>query len=251
VALVPKNKPEDQKLALIRAWEGDTVSAFGGVVVLSDLLEEASADWLSERFVELVAAPGLETGSVPLQRLLERRKKLKAVALREVVSSSREFSLSVVGARLTQTADLGCGTVERLNSVTERAFPEEKMQLAQFGVSVCRALKSNAIALVREIPGGFQLVGAGQGQPNRIDALNKLAIPRAQAVLVASGGKLADCVLVSDAFFPFRDSVDAAYAAGVRFIVQPGGSVRDKESVDACNEHKMAMALTGVRHFRH
>jgi phosphoribosylaminoimidazolecarboxamide formyltransferase/IMP cyclohydrolase len=133
-------------------------------------------------------------------------------------------------------------------------FPEALGPLARFGIAVCRALKSNAIAVVREVPGlpgAFQLAGAGQGQPNRIEALGKLALPRAQATLQASSGKIGDCVLVSDAFFPFRDSIDAAHAGGIRFVVQPGGSVRDSEVIEACDEHGIAMAFTGTRHFRH
>ena len=126
--------------------------------------------------------------------------------------------------------------------------------LARFGIAICRALKSNAIALVREIPGAyhsFQLVGAGQGQPNRIEALKALAVPRALAALKASGGSIEDCLMISDAFFPFRDTVDAAFEAGIRTIIQPGGSIKDAESIKACNEHGMIMALTGIRHFKH
>ena len=97
----------------------------------------------------------------------------------------------------------------------------------------------------------MQLVGAGQGQPNRIDALERLAIPRAKAVLEASEGRIEDCVMVSDAFFPFRDAVDASHRGGLRFIVQPGGSIKDKDSIEACDQHGIAMLFTGVRHFRH
>ena len=158
----------------------------------------------------------------------------------------------VPGGRLFQTSDLGTG--EALKSVTRREWPADKQTLTQFGIAVCRALKSNALAIVREIPeapGCLQLVGTGQGQPNRVEALERLAIPRTQAVLRASEGRIADCVLVSDAFFPFRDTVDVAYQAGLRFVVQPGGSMKDAESIAACDEHGMAMVFTGVRHFRH
>jgi len=87
--------------------------------------------------------------------------------------------------------------------------------------------------------------------PYRIDALKGLAVPRAQSVLRASEGTLGECVMISDAFFPFRDTVDAAHSSGLKFIVQPGGSLKDAESIAACNEHGIAMAFTGVRHFRH
>jgi phosphoribosylaminoimidazolecarboxamide formyltransferase/IMP cyclohydrolase len=97
----------------------------------------------------------------------------------------------------------------------------------------------------------LQLVGAGQGQPNRIEALKALAVPRAQSVLEVTGGSLGDCVMISDAFFPFRDTVDTAHQFGIRYIIQPGGSIKDNDSIAACDEHGMAMAVTGVRHFRH
>lgn len=241
-----------QKLALLKAWEGDPVSAFGGVVVLTEPLELETAQWLAERFVELVAAP--ELGGAPLRALLEKRKNLKALRIDRFGEEPTQSLVRVPGGRLYQQTDVGGLELETLNSVTKKAFPAEKTELARFGIAVTRALKSNAIALVRELPevaGAYQLVGAGQGQPNRVDALKGLALPRAQAVLAQVGGRIGDTLLVSDAFFPFRDSVDAAYAGGVRWIVQPGGSRKDDESVAACDEHGVAMAFTGRRHFKH
>ncbi len=151
-----------------------------------------------------------------------------------------------------QTVDLENN--ETLKSVTKAEWPKEKKLLAKFGIAVCRALKSNAIAILRELhspQGAFQLVGAGQGQPNRIEALKSLAIPRTQATLRASEGTIEECIMVSDAFFPFRDTVDAAHVAGIRFIVQPGGSIKDNESILACDEHGISMGFTGTRHFKH
>ncbi|MCM2277528.1 MAG: bifunctional phosphoribosylaminoimidazolecarboxamide formyltransferase/IMP cyclohydrolase [Oligoflexia bacterium] len=252
VALVPKAVPGAQKIALAKAWEGDPVSAFGGVLVFTDPLERETADWLAERFVELVAALELRAGCEALSTLLARRKNLKAVAIRRFGELPTRTALAVPGGMLEQETDVGLAEI--LDSVTKLPLPEDGEPLARFGIAVCRALKSNAVALVRAIPGlagGYQLVGAGQGQPNRIEALQALAIPRAQAVLREGGGRLGDCLLVSDAFFPFRDTVDAAHAAGIRMIVQPGGSIKDAESIAACDEHGIAMAFTGVRHFRH
>lgn len=252
VALVPKAFPQAQKQALLRAWEGDPVSAFGGVLMFTDPLEQEVAQWLSERFVELVAAPDLSPDHPSLKTLLPKRKNLKAVRIRRFGELPEESVVKVPGARLYQTQDLGVR--EPLKSVTKRAFPEEKMELARFGILVTRTLKSNAIALVRDVPGvagAYQLVGAGQGQPNRIDALKGLAVPRAQATLRETGGVIGDCIMISDAFFPFRDTVDAAHGASIRFIVQPGGSIKDAESIAACDEFNMAMVFTGIRHFRH
>lgn len=250
VALVPQAGVA-QKTALQRAWEGDPVSAFGGVLVFTHPLTEETATWLSQHFVELIAAPELTPESAALKILLTKRKNLKAVRIRRFGEVPSESSVAVPGARLCQTTDLGLE--DELRSVTQVSWPSEKERLARFGIAICRALKSNAIALVRELSssGVLQLVGAGQGQPNRVEALKSLAIPRAEAVLRSGEGKIGDCVMISDAFFPFRDTVDAAYASGIRYVVQPGGSLKDGESVQACDEHGMAMVFTGIRHFRH
>jgi phosphoribosylaminoimidazolecarboxamide formyltransferase/IMP cyclohydrolase len=249
-----------QKAALLRAWEGDPVSAFGGVLVFTDPIEPETASWLADRFVELVAAPGLSKGGPAMTTLLAKRRNLKAVPVHRFGAQPRETAVDVPGGKLIQSADLG--VKEALTSVTKKAFPKEKERLARFGIAVCRALKSNAIALVREIPGkGLQLIGAGQGQPNRVEALERLAVPRANRVLAESspelsagaegGVGLGDAVMVSDAFFPFRDTVDAAFAAGIRYIIQPGGSIKDQDSIAAADEEGVAMAFTGIRHFRH
>jgi phosphoribosylaminoimidazolecarboxamide formyltransferase/IMP cyclohydrolase len=153
---------------------------------------------------------------------------------------------SVYGGVLLQDEDEGAD--EEFRSVTKLAFPEEKLPLARFGVMACKHLRSNAIALVRAIPGGnFQLVGAGMGQPNRIDSNKVLAIPRAKE----KGAKMEELVLISDAFFPFPDNLEAAHAEGIRFVVQPGGSIKDGEVIAAADRLGVAMAFTGVRHFRH
>ncbi len=248
VAMIPRG-PGAQMKALEKAWEGDPVSAFGGVLVFSDPIESDVASWLSERFVELVAAPGLAPENASLKTLLARRKNLKAVSIRRFGELPRQSAVAVPGGRLFQSTDTGVN--ETLKSVTKTAWPKNFDRLSRFGISVCRALKSNAIALVREIPGipgASQLVGAGQGQPNRIEALKALAVPRAHSVI---GKDLSSCVMVSDAFFPFRDTVDTAHEAGIRYIIQPGGSLKDGDSIAACDQHGIAMAFTGVRHFKH
>jgi phosphoribosylaminoimidazolecarboxamide formyltransferase/IMP cyclohydrolase len=248
VAMVRKGAGA-QKTALLKAWDGDPVSAFGGVLVFTDALEETTAAWLAEKFVELVAAPSLSKASPSLLQLMAKRRNLKAVGIRRFGAMPKQTAVAVPGGILHQGADTGIG--ETLKSMTRAAFPAEKQSLARFGVAVCRSLKSNAIALVREIDQGFQLVGAGQGQPNRIEALQALAVPRARKVLGEASGAMGGVLMVSDAFFPFRDTVDAAFQAGIKQIVQPGGSIKDSESIAACDEHGMAMAFTGVRHFRH
>ena len=260
IALNPDRNPETktgslgeaQLAALQRAWEGDPVSAFGGVLVFTDELQEKTALWLAERFVELVSAPGLSKQVPGLNILLAKRRNLKAVSIRQFGKMPTTTMVTVPGGRLIQTSDTGLN--EELKSMTKIKWPQTQAGLSRFGIAVCRALKSNAIALVREIPdqpGDYQLVGAGQGQPNRIEALKALAVPRARSVLESTGGSIADCVMVSDAFFPFRDTVETAHEAGIRFIIQPGGSIKDGDSIAACDEFGIAMAFTGVRHFRH
>jgi phosphoribosylaminoimidazolecarboxamide formyltransferase/IMP cyclohydrolase len=248
--------------ALELAWAGDPVSAFGGVVLFSTALEEKTAEWLKSRFIELVASPGLAPETAALRKLLETRKKLKAVSIRNFQPLAdpvkHTLRVSVPGGTLVQSPDTASRDLSHPSEwkvPTRKSWSEALVPLAQFGIIVCRTLKSNALAIVREVPGtgAFQLVGAGQGQPNRVEALKHLAIPRARSVLSANPGEsgLGQCVLVSDAFFPFRDTVDEAAQAGIRFIVQPGGSLKDSESVAACDEHGVAMVMTGVRHFRH
>ncbi len=255
VASIPtegRGRAAAQKLALLRAWEGDPVSAFGGVLAFTHALELEVAEWLAEKFVELIAAPVLTAESPALKKMLSKRKNLKAVRVRRYGESPMRMTVAVPGGVLTQTNDLGLG--ETLRSVTKKAFAPQLDRLARFGIAVTRSLRSNAIAIVREIPGlpgALQLVGAGQGQPNRVEALEKLAVPRARGVLEASEGTLEDCLMVSDAFFPFRDTVDRAFESGLRRIVQPGGSMKDAESIAACDEHGISMAFTGVRHFKH
>ena len=265
VALVPGKGADAQLRALELAWAGDPVSAFGGVLIFTDPLEEKVAGVLAERFIELVAAPELKAQSSSLLRLLLKRKNLKALSIRRFGELPEHSTVSVPGGNLAQSADRGLR--EELRGVTKKAWPASKNKLALFGVAVTRSLKSNAVTLVREIPltdlegnpaPGYQLIGAGQGQPNRVEALEWLAIPRARRVLKAEGmdeaasmRALSEALFVSDAFFPFRDTVDSAAQAGIRWIVQPGGSVKDQESVLACDEHGVSMAFTGIRHFRH
>jgi phosphoribosylaminoimidazolecarboxamide formyltransferase/IMP cyclohydrolase len=256
VALISREQgislADAQLTALQRAWEGDPVSAFGGVLVFTDEIQEKVAVWLAERFVELVSAPSLSKQAPALNILLSKRRNLKAVSIHQFGKVPATTTVTVPGGRLIQTSDTGLN--EDLKSMTRVKWPQGKAALSRFGIAVCRALKSNAIALVREIPGhagNYQLVGAGQGQPNRIEALKALAVPRARSVLEATGGAISDCVMVSDAFFPFRDTVETAYESGIRFIIQPGGSIKDNDSIAACDEFGVSMAFTGVRHFRH
>jgi phosphoribosylaminoimidazolecarboxamide formyltransferase/IMP cyclohydrolase len=231
---------------LEKAWQCDPVSAFGGVLIFSDEIDAEILSYFQSRFVELVAAPKLKSGD--LKDILTQRKNLKAVTVNHWDTEVTNMQMTVAGGVLTQTLDQQLE--EPLKSVTEKAWPTPWNALAHFGIFCNKILKSNSVCLVREDGDkDYCMVGAGQGQPNRVEAMEKLAIPRAQSV--TGKAELADCILISDAFFPFRDSVDVAAKAGIRYIVQPGGSIKDNTVIAACNEFGIAMAFTGYRHFRH
>jgi phosphoribosylaminoimidazolecarboxamide formyltransferase/IMP cyclohydrolase len=246
VATVAKSAPQAQLRALEKAWACDPVSAFGGVLIFTDELQAEILNYFQSRFVELVAAPKLK--ATDLNDLLAQRKNLKAVTVKHWELDSPSMQMTVAGGVLTQSLDQQLE--EPLKGVTEAPWPTKWNALAHFGIFCNKTLKSNSVCLVQEdSDGDYRMVGAGQGQPNRVEAMEKLAIPRARNILNKTD--LDDCILISDAFFPFRDSVDVAARAGIRYIVQPGGSIKDSAVIAACNEYKIAMAFTGYRHFRH
>lgn len=229
--------------ALQLAWAGDPVSAFGGILCFSHAITKECAEWLGDKFVEILVAPAVDAEA---QNIFAKKKNMRILLCPPKDLNHKEKMIrSVFGGVLVQDEDTGLDTEFR--SVTTKAFPADKMTLAKFGIMACKHLRSNAIALVKEEKGNFQLVGAGMGQPNRLDSIRALAGPRAKEKNVT----MADLVLVSDAFFPFPDGVEAAYAEGIRLIVQPGGSIKDNEVIARANELGMQMAFTGRRHFRH
>ena len=235
----------EQSEVLELAWEGDPVSAFGSILCFNRELKGESARWLKPRFVEVIIAPGF---SPEAQEILERKKNLRLLPLPPRTLGSEELLYrSIDGGELVQEADRFEGDRFSWEVVTERKWEEGQIRLAAFGERVCRHLKSNAIALVRMTEKGCQLVGAGMGNPNRL-----VSTEQAVAKARENGNEnMNQCVLVSDAFFPFRDNVDLAHREGIEFIVQPGGSRRDGDVIAACNEHGMGMILTGRRHFCH
>ena len=229
--------------ALELAWAGDPVSAFGGILCFSSPINVECAEWLGDKFVELVVAPGADPGALAV---FAKKKNLRVLLCPLRSASQREKMFrSVYGGVLIQDEDEGLD--KEFRSVTKNAFPAEKLPLASFGAMAAKHLRSNAIALVREHKNGsFQLVGAGMGQPNRIDSLRSLAAPRAK-----EKGGFSDLIMISDAFFPFADTVEAAHEYGIKFIVQPGGSMRDEEVIAAADRLGISMVFTARRHFRH
>lgn len=230
--------------ALEYAWKGDPVSAFGGIIAFSYEVDAKIASWFKDKFIEILMAPSY---SPDAKEILSNKKNLRVIELPLREKLQQEWSYrSVAGGMLIQQEDTYIDN--EFQNVTKCSFAPEKEELASFGLMACKHLKSNAIALVHSFEeGGFWLAGAGMGQPNRIDSLRLLASER----LKQKNIDFSETILISDAFFPFRDSVDIANEYNIKFIVQPGGSIRDNEVIDACDKHGIAMVFTGKRHFRH
>jgi phosphoribosylaminoimidazolecarboxamide formyltransferase/IMP cyclohydrolase len=229
------------------AYEGDPVSAFGGIVGMNRPVDAATAERMAVpgRFLECIVAPGFTDEALAILTTKPTWKNsVRLVDLGEPIGPAspapRGFDLRrVEGGLLVQDFDAvepgtGAWTVP-----TKRPPTTDETASLELAWKVCMAVKSNAIVLVQ----GGQLVGVGAGQMSRVDSV-RIAIEKA-------GGRARGAVLASDAFFPFRDGPDLAAAAGVTAIVQPGGSRRDNDTLAACDEHGMAMLLTGRRHFRH
>ncbi|MFW5933571.1 MAG: bifunctional phosphoribosylaminoimidazolecarboxamide formyltransferase/IMP cyclohydrolase [Actinomycetota bacterium] len=220
-----------------RALEGDPVSAFGGIVAANRRIDAATAGRIAELFVEVVIAPGFESAAL---ETLSAKRNLRLLAMPGVERPRDGWQLrSVAGGLLVQQADVGDEPWGDWHTVTRAQPDEATMTDLRFAWLAAKHVKSNAIVLVND----QQLVGVGAGQMSRVDSV-RLAVER-------SGERHAGSVLASDAFFPFRDGPDAAAAAQVRAIVQPGGSVRDDEVIAAADEHGITMVFTSRRHFRH
>jgi phosphoribosylaminoimidazolecarboxamide formyltransferase/IMP cyclohydrolase len=221
-----------------KALSCDPVSAFGSVVAFNRSVDADCAALLRPNFVEAVVAPQFAEEAISI---LSEKKNLRLLRLPlEGRTAELEFK-GVRGGFLVQES-LGSGVRGEWSVVSSRQPSADETNDLRFAWSAVAAVKSNAIVLAR----GGMTVGIGAGQMSRVDS-SRIAVMKAQD----NGHDTAGAVLASDAFFPFRDGVDAAAASGVTAIVQPGGSVRDAEVIAAANEHGMAMIFTGVRLFRH
>jgi phosphoribosylaminoimidazolecarboxamide formyltransferase/IMP cyclohydrolase len=221
-----------------RAWACDPVSAFGGIVAFNERVDEDAARKATENFIEAVIAPGFTKEAV---KVFERKKNLRVMNMDTTsIHKVSGFDLRrVMGGLLAQQWDLHQLERDRCEVVTKRAPTEEEWKALLFAWTVVKHVKSNAIVYANAV----QTVGVGAGQMSRVDsariAAEKAALP------------LEGTVVASDAFFPFRDGVDEIAKTGATAIIQPGGSVRDEETIAAADEHGLAMIFTGVRHFRH
>ncbi len=222
------------------AYEADPISVFGGIVVTNATVDEATAEQMSQIFLEIIVAPEFTDGALSI---LTQKKNLRLLTLDTTIRSYPKGELGmrkVAGGMLVQEIDDKLlPDSAALKVVTEKTPTPEQMNDLLLAFKIVKHAKSNAIAIARN----NQSLGIGPGQVNRIWS-TQMAIER-------SGKKAVGAALASDAFFPFDDCVEACAKAGISCIIQPGGSVRDQDSIDACNRHGIAMVFTGMRHFKH
>ncbi|MBK1732959.1 bifunctional phosphoribosylaminoimidazolecarboxamide formyltransferase/IMP cyclohydrolase [Thiococcus pfennigii] len=230
----------DLATAYDRAFATDPESAFGGIIAVNGPLDEATARAIVERqFVEVIIAPEVTPEAVVVVAAKKNVRLLATGAWDQEAAQRFDFK-RVNGGLLVQDADLRL--TDSLRVVTRRAPSEQEMTDLLFTWRVAKFVKSNAIVYGRD----GQTVGVGAGQMSRVNSARIAAIKAEQAGLAVAGA-----VMASDAFFPFRDGLDQAAAAGIRAVIQPGGSLRDEEVIAAADEHGLAMVFTGMRHFRH
>jgi phosphoribosylaminoimidazolecarboxamide formyltransferase/IMP cyclohydrolase len=221
----------------------DPLSAFGGIVGMNKEIDGQTAEEMTKIFLECVIAPGYTREALDVFKKKENLRLLQLPS--RITAAAKEFDVRrISGGLLVQEKDYSVYTETKV--VTKRAPTAEEMASLEFGWRVAKHVKSNAMILTR----GLQTIGVGAGQMSRVDALKVgwMKYQQQQALIV---GHQKPIVLAGDAFFPFRDCVDEAAKVGVSAIIQPGGSVRDEDSIRACNDHNIAMLFTGMRHFRH
>ncbi|MEH7502969.1 bifunctional phosphoribosylaminoimidazolecarboxamide formyltransferase/IMP cyclohydrolase [Neobacillus drentensis] len=221
-----------------KAYESDPVSIFGGIIAANRKIDRLTAEKMKEIFLEIIMAPDFDEEALDL---LKGKKNLRLLRLGELkMESEPELLLSSVsGGVLAQEEDVKQISSEDLRVMTDRKPTQEEVEQLLFAWKVVKHVKSNAIVLTKD----FQTIGVGAGQMNRVGSA-KIAIEQA-------GEKAAGSFLASDAFFPMSDTVEEAAKAGITAIIQPGGSIRDEESIEAANKNGIAMVFTGIRHFKH
>lgn len=221
-----------------KALEGDPQSAFGGVLISNRSIDLETAEKINTIFYEVLIAPDFDPAALDL---LKKKKKRIILKLKKNISPGKVFK-SILNGVISQDADGKTENKNDLKTVTAKAPAEAQLDDLVFANKVVKHLKSNAIALVKN----RQLVGMGCGQTSRVDACRQ-AIEKA----IRYGLDLNGAVMASDAFFPFPDSIELAHKAGIKAIVQPGGSIKDNLSIEYCDNNDLAMVFTGTRHFKH
>jgi phosphoribosylaminoimidazolecarboxamide formyltransferase/IMP cyclohydrolase len=226
------------KEAYAKAFAADTVSAFGGVLATNKTIDLAAAEEINKLFFEILIAPAYDEDALAL---LKSKKNRMILLQKQPLNESRQ-SKSILNGIIEQDLDLKTDSIEDLKTVTKRAPAPEEIDALLFASKICKHTKSNTIILA--VNG--QLLASGVGQTSRVDAL-KQAIEKAASF----GFSLQGAVMASDAFFPFPDCVEIAHQHGIRSVIQPGGSVKDQDSINFCDQHDIAMVFTGIRHFKH
>ncbi|WP_338102187.1 bifunctional phosphoribosylaminoimidazolecarboxamide formyltransferase/IMP cyclohydrolase [Methanolapillus millepedarum] len=274
VVIVKHNNPcglatgKTLKSAFLAAWDGDPVSAFGSIICVNRIFDVETAKCLDKKFIEIIVAPGFEPEALEILK-----KKSESLRLLELKGFDKAFDNKfvykhVTGGLLEQNRDIGL--FEKWDLVTQEKFPDAKKGVSEFAMSACKCIKSNSISIAYEYePGYYMLLGMGAGQPNRVDSIRKLGAPKAYDNLKTMYERMnaenpmtitleeyqkqviSECVMASDAFFPFDDSVIFASEAGLKYILSPGGSIRDDEVIATANRLGVAMVFTGMRHFLH
>jgi phosphoribosylaminoimidazolecarboxamide formyltransferase/IMP cyclohydrolase len=230
---------KNQTGVFVQARETDPVSAFGGVLGFNKTVTLTTAEEIVKNFCEVIIAPGYEKAALELFAKKKNVRVMQMPAIEGVTERSRMDIKRIGGGLLLQDADEMTLDPDQLKVVSKIQPDVATLEELKFAWKVAKHVKSNAIVYAR----GTETVGIGAGQMSRVDSA-RLAIEKANK-------EVKGCVMASDAFFPFRDSIDAAAERGIRAIIQPGGSIRDEEVIQAADEHKIAMVFTGIRHFKH
>ncbi|MFQ6677729.1 MAG: bifunctional phosphoribosylaminoimidazolecarboxamide formyltransferase/IMP cyclohydrolase [Fidelibacterota bacterium] len=220
-----------------RAFNADSLSAFGGVIAFNRECTSEVAQAISGVFVEIVLAPSFEPGALAV---FSKKKNLRVLEIGEITPGTEKREVrNIDGGLLVQETNRNMLTPDQLKMVTEATPTDDDLNTMIFGWKVLKHIKSNGILIVKN----NTTVGVGAGQVSRVDSV--------EIALRKSGENIEGSILCSDAFFPFRDSIDKIAGTGIKSVIQPGGSIRDKEVIDACNEHGIAMVFTGERCFKH
>lgn len=227
--------------AYLDAFKTDPTSAFGGIIAFNRPLDKATAqDIIEKQFVEVIIAPSIDDDA---KDVLSAKQNIRALECGDLSNAQPSLDYKrVTGGLLVQDKDLGVITENDIKCVSELAPTADQIKDLLFAWKVAKAVKSNAIVYVKN----EMTIGVGAGQMSRVYSAKIAGIKASDEGLVVEGS-----VMASDAFFPFRDGIDAAAQAGIKAIIQPGGSMRDDEVIAAANEHGIAMVFTGMRHFKH
>jgi len=222
------------------AYASDPISAFGGVIACNYKINKKIASEINKNFLEVILAKGFDGESL---KILKRKKNLRIIDISNFKHKNLTTIKSFDGSFLVQSKDLAIIDKKKLKCVTKLKPNKRDMAEIQFAFNICKHVKSNAIVLCNN----FSTIGIGAGQPSRLDSC-KIAVQKAKQF---QSSKIKNSIAASDAFFPFADGINTLIKAGVKIIVQPGGSMRDQEVINAANKAKIKMLFTGIRHFNH